>query len=94
MTTTHLKTARHLGLNLTTLEALLTLAERDSLPMTQLAHAIGQSSAAITGTADRLAKLGLVKRDPSVADRRSISLVLTELGRAKAFQLTGRGPAA
>jgi DNA-binding MarR family transcriptional regulator len=90
MTTTQLKTARHYNLNLTALEALLILAERESLPMTILADEIGISCAALTGTADGLAKKQLIKRTHGTADRRSITLTLTELGRSRVYQLTGR----
>lgn len=90
MTATQLRTARHHGLGLTALQCLLLLAEHESMTMTTLAIRIGVSTAAMTGTADRLCKQGLLQRAPSRSDRRAIALTLTELGHARYFQITGR----
>lgn len=84
-----LATARSLGLNLSAMHALLLLAEHEDLPMTSLADHLGISTAAITGTADGLAQKGLVRRTRASADRRIVSLALTETGRHRVFQLTG-----
>jgi DNA-binding MarR family transcriptional regulator len=94
MTITQLKTARFYNIGLTALELLLTLAEREELPMTTLADDLGISTAGVTSTADSLAKKGMVRRAHSSIDRRSINLALTELGRARVFQITGRLPEA
>lgn len=92
MTITQLKTARHYGINLTALEVLLTLAEDGDLSMSLLADKVGISTAAITGTADSLAKKQLVKRSASESDRRTIWLTLTEIGRVRIHQITGEFP--
>lgn len=49
---------------------------------TDIANYVGISTAAITGTLDRLEKEGLVRRRLSTTDRRSFEVNLTEAGLA------------
>ena len=91
--TTILATARHLGLSLAGLQILLLLAEHEELNMTCLAEEIGFSTSSMTQMAQRLIGRRLIERaDRSALDRRLISLRLTELGRARVYQLTGTLP--
>jgi DNA-binding MarR family transcriptional regulator len=55
--------------------------------MTELAGLMGVEKAALTGLADRAERRGLLTRSPRPADRRAISLTLTDQGRdaAQAF---------
>ena len=90
MTTTQLRTARHLGLSLSSLQIVLTLADHGDLTLGDLAERIGISSAALTGTADTLIKKGLAARVHGTADRRTITLRLTGKGERAHYQITGR----
>ncbi len=61
-----------------------------ALPATRLATETGMSSGAMTNRIDRLEERGIVKRQRDENDRRSVSVLLTPLGRAminKAIQL-------
>lgn len=51
------------------------------LPMTRLAREAALSSGGFTKVADRMAGDGLIRREPSAADRRVIHAVLTDAGR-------------
>ena len=90
MTITQLKTIRHHGHNLTAVEALFSLAEHGDADMTTMADRLMVSTASVTGIADRLVKDGLIQRAASKLDRRTINLSITEKGRARYFQITGR----
>lgn len=90
MTTTQIKTARHLGLGLTALETILTLAEHGEQTLGDLSIYLGISTAAITGTADALVKKGFAARVHGIADRRTIRLRLTGAGENAHFRITGR----
>ena len=71
--------------------ALVTSVE-GSLAMSELAEELGISAASVTGMADAMAKLGLVKRERSEADRRTVMLMLTDAGESlirEAWQQTG-----
>jgi DNA-binding MarR family transcriptional regulator len=63
------------------LRALLYLHDQGPASLSKVATHCGLSTAAITGTADRLTKLGLVRRDQTCKDRRIIRLELTFEGR-------------
>src|SRR5580692_1760722 len=55
---------------------------RDREPMMQeLARLLELDKSSATGLVDRAEKRGLVKRTPSIEDRRSIRVTLTPLGR-------------
>ena len=71
--------------------ALVTSVE-GSLAMSELAEELGVVPAAVTGMADAMAKLGLVRRVRSEADRRTVLLMLTDAGEElirQAWQQTG-----
>ncbi|GAA4830909.1 MarR family winged helix-turn-helix transcriptional regulator [Saccharopolyspora rosea] len=50
------------------------------MPMTKLAHEAALSSGGFTKVADRLAKAGLIRREPCDTDRRVTYAVLTDHG--------------
>lgn len=68
-------------LGLSSFRALLYLHDQGPAALSRIAVHCGFSHAACTGLADRLAKLGLVRREHSTTDRRSIRLELTFEGR-------------
>ena len=55
--------------------------------MITIATRLGISTAAVTGIADKLEKLGLIERIRGRQDRRSVWLKLTEQGQALAARL-------
>ncbi|MFE7902336.1 MarR family winged helix-turn-helix transcriptional regulator [Streptomyces sp. NPDC057424] len=73
---------RDLGVPDTWFEVLLRLGRTPGhrLRMTDLAEAVSFSSGGFTRLADRMAKEGLIRRDPDPADRRAALAVLTEKG--------------
>ena len=58
----------------------LYLEEQGGMSMGELSHRIGVSSAALTGVADGVERLGLASRSASTNDRRSTQFKLTESG--------------
>ena len=61
---------------------------RDRRPtMNQLAAYLGLDKSSVTGLIDRAERRGLVAREPSPADRRSVLVSLTEPGRALAARV-------
>jgi DNA-binding MarR family transcriptional regulator len=81
---TRLKPLVHsdLGLPETWFEVLLRLGRTPEhrLRMTDLAEAVSFSSGGFTRLADRMAKDGLIRRDPDPLDRRAALAVLTDKG--------------
>ncbi|MFE7761756.1 MarR family winged helix-turn-helix transcriptional regulator [Streptomyces sp. NPDC057438] len=73
---------RDLGVPDTWFEVLLRLGRTPGhrLRMTDLAEAVSFSSGGFTRLADRMAKEGLIRRDPDPADRRAALAVLTDKG--------------
>lgn len=73
---------RDLGVPDTWFEVLLRLGRTPGhrLRMTDLAEAVAFSSGGFTRLADRMAKEGLIRRDPDPDDRRAALAVLTEKG--------------
>ncbi|PKN71060.1 MAG: MarR family transcriptional regulator [Deltaproteobacteria bacterium HGW-Deltaproteobacteria-12] len=61
--------------------ALYYLKENDGCLFTELSGALGLDKSAITGLVDRLENKKLVERRLTPADRRAISIVLTDAGR-------------
>jgi MarR family transcriptional regulator for hemolysin len=53
---------------------------REPLSQSELADSLGVEGATMVAMVDRLVKAGLVKRDPSTADRRIKRVVVTEAG--------------
>lgn len=68
-------------LGLSSLRALLYLHDQGPATLSAISAHCSISTAACTGLADRLVKLGLVRREHSTTDRRSIRLGLTFEGR-------------
>lgn len=70
--------AREAGMHPTDLRALAVVlrAERDVCPVgpARLAQELGLTTAAVTSVVDRLAALGLVRREPSATDRRRVQI--------------------
>ncbi|MFM9590335.1 MarR family winged helix-turn-helix transcriptional regulator [Streptomyces scabiei] len=83
---TRLKPLVHSGLGMpeTWFEVLLRLGRTPGhrLRMTDLAEAVSFSSGGFTRLADRMAKEGLIRRDPDPHDRRAALAVLTDEGAA------------
>jgi DNA-binding MarR family transcriptional regulator len=63
------------------LNCLLALAENGPIPPSRIARRILVNSSTVTGIIDRLEKKGLVERLRESADRRVITITLTEAGR-------------
>ncbi|MBU0714038.1 MAG: MarR family transcriptional regulator [Verrucomicrobia bacterium] len=61
--------------------ALHQVAEHKTCTMRMLAQALGLKSSTVTGLADRLVKLGLLKRFNSQTDRRVVLAEITPKGR-------------
>jgi DNA-binding MarR family transcriptional regulator len=62
-------------------QTLRLLWERDGQPFKDLAAAIGCTRPTMTGVVDTLEKNGLVRREPNPHDRRSVLVILTEMGK-------------
>jgi len=65
---------------------LLSLYEKGPLPPSQIARDVMVHSSTVTGVIDRLERKGLVLRSRTSADRRVITILLTEAGRRLAEQ--------
>lgn len=61
--------------------------ERGGLPMGSLAGAMGMSKQAASQLVDTLVTRGYLDRSPDVADRRRMSVTLTERGSAAAVEI-------
>lgn len=93
MTTTQLSTIRYHGLGLTDMQVLTHLAEQGPLLMSELAAAIGVSTAAMTGTCRKLiGKLLIQRLRAQWTDGRCVIVELSELGRVRLHQITGKFP--
>jgi DNA-binding MarR family transcriptional regulator len=69
------------ALSLSQYSLLLGLAERDQARVQELASDAGVAASTATRILDALERRGLVRRSRSRADRRSVSVALTERGR-------------
>ena len=69
---------------------LVLLAARGDLTIGELAAAMGVRASSATRYCDRLQRLGLVRRTPSVADRRVVCVGLTPEGAALLDAVTAR----
>lgn len=96
MNLTALNTARYHGLNLTDLQLLFLLAEHGPLDISAIAERIGLTQAAISVAGKRLIAKHLIhvadRRHDLLRDRREVWLDLSELGRVRIHQITGRFP--
>lgn len=63
------------------LRVLVLVASRGTLNLNALAHAMGIHPSNATRACDRLVAAGLLERHDSPADRRNLSLTLTDAGR-------------
>lgn len=68
-------------LTFTQLRTLLLASTGDPLPITQVADHLGKSTTATSRSVDRLARLGLIERRASEADRRVKFVAVTDRGR-------------
>jgi MarR family transcriptional regulator for hemolysin len=74
---------KHLGLGQAGWMTIAMAAKaKEPLSQTDLAHALGVEGATMVLMIDRLVKANLVKRQPSISDRRIKYIVLTDEGRA------------
>jgi DNA-binding MarR family transcriptional regulator len=76
--------SRSANLTIPQLVCLRQLLQEGELPIGELAKRVSLSKATLTGVIDRLEAKGLVHRERSSADRRSVYLSLTEKGRERA----------
>lgn len=66
------------------------VAAHKGMTMSQAADAMGHSSSAATGLAERLVKIGMLARVPVDGDRRAISLVATNGGLEALRKIDGK----
>jgi MarR family transcriptional regulator, lower aerobic nicotinate degradation pathway regulator len=59
---------------------LMYLDERGATPQSELVRYLGRDRSTITATLQAMERLGLVSRAPSPADRRAVTVTLTETG--------------
>lgn len=78
--------ARELTVNPTDLQAMEHLIQHGPTSPTELARALGISTAAATVVVDRLTKVGHVSRERHPTDRRAITVVPAEASVARAFE--------
>jgi DNA-binding MarR family transcriptional regulator len=72
-------------------DVLYTLSKcQDPIRISELNHHVLLSQPALSRLVDRLARRGLVKRQPDPADGRGTLLSLTDAGRAKQHEIGGR----
>ncbi|WP_460723937.1 MarR family winged helix-turn-helix transcriptional regulator [Nocardia heshunensis] len=76
------------GVNRTDLRCLEVLVGGESTPGA-LAVELGLTSGSVTTMLDRLAKLGLVTREPEPGDRRKVLVRITPAAMAKAWEIYG-----
>lgn len=74
--------AQKAGLGITSLRTLLAIRGGATHKLTDLANSVEVSSAAMTGTADRLEKAGYAVRVTVTGDRRVVRLGITEKGES------------
>ncbi|QUN07449.1 MarR family transcriptional regulator [Shewanella yunxiaonensis] len=72
---------RDQGVSLAQVHTVEILGANGSMRMKELADKLGITTGTLTVQIDRLVKLGLVERQPSVKDRRSVEVLLTEKGQ-------------
>lgn len=77
--------ARELTVNATDLQAMEHLIQHGPASPTELARALGVSTAAATVVVDRLSKVGHVTREPHPTDRRAVSVVPAKESVRRAF---------
>ena len=75
------KLATQFGLTGPQLVCMRVLEDQGFLTPSKLAREVALSQGTITGIVDRLFKRGLVTRDRSPIDRRSVTVAITQLGR-------------
>jgi DNA-binding MarR family transcriptional regulator len=73
--------AREYGITAAQNSLLLYLEKNEGVTMSAVAEAIGLKNAAVSGLVDRMAKKGLIARQPNARDGRSVELVLLPPGR-------------
>lgn len=72
---------RDQGVSLAQVHTVEILGANGSMRMKELADKLGITTGTLTVQIDRLVKLGLVERQPSAKDRRSVEVLLTEKGQ-------------
>jgi DNA-binding MarR family transcriptional regulator len=81
------RAAEALGINLTDLHCLNIVENRGGLTAGALAAEAGLTSGAVTGVVDRLERAGYARRVPDPADRRRISIEVTDHFYARANEI-------
>lgn len=83
-----LAAAKSLGITSSNkIRTMLHLKDRHQCPMTSIASHLGVSTASITHIVDDLEKLGYVRREYGVRDRRQILISITLTGRVQCERL-------
>ena len=70
------------GLTASQHAVLLVLSQRNGAPITAIAEELNMGKSSLTGLIDRMTAKGLVRREPSAADARSVEIFIEDLGRA------------
>jgi DNA-binding MarR family transcriptional regulator len=78
-----------LGINRTDMRCLEILFQQESATPSTLGPALGLTTGSVTAMLDRLQKLGYLTRSPDPADRRKVTVRITDTARQKAWELYG-----
>ncbi len=81
--------AAYLGVNRTDLRCLDVLMQLGPTTPGTLSAKLGLTTGSVTTMLDRLAKLGYITRAPDPADRRKVTVTLTDTATEKAWQVYG-----
>lgn len=75
------------GLTVSQLRLLFAVRDASGASIGEVGQAIGLGGSSLTGLVDRVAALGLIRREPDVHDRRIVRLALAEAGAALLAEL-------
>jgi DNA-binding MarR family transcriptional regulator len=85
----HLQVSKSYGLDPVEWQVLLVLFRQDGQRPSDLAKAIGRAPTSFTPTLDSLEHKGYLQRQPSLEDRRSVSIFLTSQARKQQAGIEG-----
>lgn len=72
----------HIGLTTSQQAVLFSLVKNDGAPISQIADQLHMGYSSLTGLVDRMEAKGLLRRQPSETDARSVHVFIEEEGRA------------
>lgn len=75
------KLSKHFNTTPAQVLALRGLLDIESRTLASLAEEVGLSSSTMVGVVDRLEKKGMVVRNRAITDRRSVNIIITEVGK-------------